>query len=213
MAAIASAVATSHSFRRRSITISGHYDTTRVRCHRARGRRDGLGRRVRAGPPRPVGPGAGTVPAGPRPRQLARAHAHHPPGVLRTPGLRPPRAPGVRAVVRPRAADRPAPAHRVRLPEHWAPGRRSRDRRPGVRPRARARPSSCSTPAALRSPVPAVPIRPTISVGVLEHDAGFLYVEDCVRAHLDAARRPLARRSSAEEPVDRMDVRRPLRRR
>jgi sarcosine oxidase len=36
--------------------------------------------------------------------------------------------------------------------------------------------------------------------GVLEHDAGFLYVEDCVRAHLDAAR-DLGATLQFEEPV------------
>lgn len=36
--------------------------------------------------------------------------------------------------------------------------------------------------------------------GVLEHDAGFLYVEDCVRAHLDSAR-DLGAAIHAEEPV------------
>ena len=41
-------------------------------------------------------------------------------------------APGVRAVVRPGTAHRPAPAHRVRLPECRAAGRRTRRRRARV---------------------------------------------------------------------------------
>jgi sarcosine oxidase len=53
--------------------------------------------------------------------------------------------------------------------------------------------------AALRGRFPQFRV-PNDYCGVLEHDAGFLYVEDCVRAHLDEARR-LGASIQAEERV------------
>jgi sarcosine oxidase len=53
--------------------------------------------------------------------------------------------------------------------------------------------------AALRNRYPQFRISPDYC-GVLEHDAGFLYVEECVRAHLDQAR-TLGATICAEEPV------------
>ena len=59
--------------------------------------------------------------------------------------------------------------------------------------------SSCSIPRRLRARFPQFRV-PNDFCGVLERDSGFLYVEECVRAHLDEARK-LGASIQAEERV------------
>src|SRR4051794_16207776 len=98
--------------------------------HGRRGRdRAGTGRHgdgggLATGAARRSRPGPRTVLPRPRPRQLARPHAHHPPGLLRTPLLRPPRPPRLPGLVRPRTDPRATPAHLLPVPDGWQDRRR-----------------------------------------------------------------------------------------
>ena len=153
-----------------------------LRCDRSRRRRDGLGRVLRTGPARPARAGSGAIPARPRPRQFARPHADHPHRVRRTPRLRPARPAGVRAVVRTGTAHRPAPAHRMRVPERRAAGSEHVE---GVRQSVREHNLAAEELSGdeINRRFPAFRF-PAEYSGVLEQAAGFLYVEECVRAHL-----------------------------